>query len=121
MTDSPNEKPTYEQIYTVVRQIPAGRVATYGQVALIVGRCTPRMVGYALAALTPDTEVPWQRVINRHGKISPRAGGVGSALQRQLLEAEGIVFDAAGRVDFGQYGWAGPDWEWLDRQGFFPL
>jgi methylated-DNA-protein-cysteine methyltransferase-like protein len=79
------------------------------------------MVGYALAALTPATEVPWQRVINRLGKISPRAGGVGSARQRQLLEAEGVVFDAAGRVDFEQYGWTGPDWEWLEQHGFFPL
>lgn len=121
MTDLLSEKPTYEQVYAVVRQIPAGRVATYGQVAHIVGRCTPRMVGYALAALTPDADVPWQRVINRLGKISPRAGGVGSALQRQLLEAEGIDFDAAGHVDFEQCGWAGPDWEWLDRHGFFPL
>ena len=121
MTDSLSEKPVYERIYAVVQQIPAGRVATYGQVAHIVGRCTPRMVGYAMAALTPDAEVPWQRVINRLGKISPRAGGVGSALQRQLLEAEGVEFDAAGQVDFEQYGWAGPDWEWLDRHGFFPL
>ena len=104
--------PTYARIYALVRMIPAGQVATYGQIAALAGGCTARMVGYALAALPHDTDVPWQRVINRQGKISPRSGGAGSALQRQLLEAEGVVFDAAGRVDFAAVGWSGPEWEW---------
>ncbi|MBN1993066.1 MAG: MGMT family protein [Anaerolineae bacterium] len=112
--------PTYERIYAVVCQIPAGRVATYGQVAAIVGGCTARMVGYAMAALPFGTDVPWQRVINRQGKISLRSSGHGSAHQRELLEAEGIIFDRQGRVDFNQVGWAGPDWEWLERHGFQP-
>jgi len=107
-SDSPPDAPMYEQIYAVVRQIPPGRVATYGQIAAIVGGCSARMVGYALAALPFGRDVPWQRVINRQGKISLRGGGIGSALQRQLLEAEGVQFDQAGRVDFEQVGWAGP-------------
>jgi methylated-DNA-protein-cysteine methyltransferase-like protein len=103
--------PLYQQIYIVVEQIPHGKVATYGQIAEIVGGCTARMVGYALAALHFDSGVPWQRVINRQGKISPRSDGPGSALQRQLLEAEGVRFDDQGRVYFDEFGWSGPDWE----------
>ena len=120
-SDSLKDAPTYERIEAVVRQIPSGKVTTYGQVAEIVGGCTARMVGYAMAALPFDTDVPWQRVINRQGKISPRASGSGSALQRQLLEAEGIRFDADGRVDFGAVGWAGPSWDWLEENGFYPI
>ncbi len=113
--------PVYEQIYAVVCQIPSGQVATYGQIAAIVGRCTPRMVGYAMAALPFDTDVPWQRVINRQGKISPRAGGSGGALQRQLLEAEGVRFDPKKEcIDFNEVGWPGPDWEWLESNGLNP-
>jgi methylated-DNA-protein-cysteine methyltransferase-like protein len=119
-TDSLKNVPVYERIYVVVRQIPYGQVATYGQIAAIVGGCTARMVGYAMAALPFGTDVPWQRVINRQGKISPRSGGQGGALQRQLLEEEGVQFDSQGRVDFNQVGWFGPDWEWLEQHGFHP-
>jgi methylated-DNA-protein-cysteine methyltransferase-like protein len=106
-----HDLPLYEQIYLVIKQIPPGKVATYGQIAEIVGGCTARMVGYALAALSNNSAVPWQRVINRLGKISPRGDGLSSSLQRQLLEAEGVRFDAQGRVDFNEFGWSGPDWE----------
>jgi methylated-DNA-protein-cysteine methyltransferase-like protein len=112
--------PTYERIYAIVGQIPPGRVATYGQVAALVGSCTARMVGYAMAALPADSGVPWQRVINRQGKISPRGGGDSALHQRELLEAEGVQFDEAGQVDFAQVGWSGPDWEWLELNGFYP-
>jgi len=98
----------YERIYDVVRQIPPGRVASYGQVARLVGGCTARMVGYALAALKRSKEsedVPWQRVVNRHGKISPHGDGFGSLMQRERLEAEGVVFDENGRVDWQVFGW----------------
>jgi methylated-DNA-protein-cysteine methyltransferase-like protein len=119
--DSLKSAPVYERIYAVTRQIPPGKVASYGQIAAIVGGCTARMVGYAMAALPHDTDVPWQRVINRQGKISLRAGGHGGALQRQLLEAEGVRFDPeTGKVDFNEVGWVGPDWEWLDFHGFQP-
>lgn len=97
--------PTHERIYSVVRQIPAGKVATYGQVARIAGGCTARMVGYALASLPNSSDVPWQRVINRMGKISPHGAGFGSAVQRALLEEEGIRFDESGRVNFAVVGW----------------
>jgi len=119
-TNSLKDVPVYERIYAVVRQIPPGKVATYGQIAKIVGGCTPRMVGYAMAALTTDANVPWQRVINRQGKVSPRAGGSGTALQRQLLEKEGVQFDTQERVDFDEVGWPGPDWQWMHENGFFP-
>lgn len=103
----------YELIYTVIRQIPSGKVATYGQIANIIGECSPRMVGYALAALKSGSDVPWQRVINSQGKISLRNHGGESLLQRQLLLAEGICFDDNGRIDLNKYGWSGPDWNWL--------
>src|SRR5690606_8611188 len=91
--------PLYLRIHAVVRQIPPGRVATYGQIAAIVGDCTPRMVGYAMASLPPRSDVPWHRVINAQGKISLRADGGGAVEQRARLEAEGIHFDADGRVN----------------------
>jgi methylated-DNA-protein-cysteine methyltransferase-like protein len=111
----------YEQIYAVTRQIPPGRVSTYGQIAAIVGRgCTARQVGYAMAALkADDRSVPWQRVINSQGQISLRPGQ-GGEIQQQLLEAEGVEFDAQGRTDFEHFGWGGPDWEWSDQNGFNP-
>lgn len=99
--------PTHERIYWVVRQVPRGKVATYGQVARIAGGCTARMVGYALASSTDADAVPWQRVINSMGKISPHGAGFGSAMQRALLEEEGVKFDAQGRVDFKVFGWKG--------------
>ena len=79
--------PDFERILHVVRRIPDGKVATYGQVAMIAGGCTPRMVGYCLAALDPGSDVPWQRVINYKGKVSPRSSGHGSQFQRELLIA----------------------------------
>lgn len=95
----------YADIYAQVRRIPRGKVATYGQIAVLVGRCTARMVGYAMA-VTPDGEgIPWHRVINSEGRISPRAGGDGDQHQRLLLEAEGIRFDRNSRVDLDRVGW----------------
>lgn len=98
----------YERIYDTARRIPRGRVATYGQIAEIVGRCTPRQVGYAMAAVPFGSDVPWHRVINSRGMVSERAGGDGSAAQRALLEAEGVRFDERGRVDLRVVGWVGP-------------
>jgi methylated-DNA-protein-cysteine methyltransferase-like protein len=106
-------EPVYERIYRVVRQIPRGKVATYGQIARIVDRCTARMVGYAMAALHGRTDVPWQRVINAKGEISTRSRGDGALRQRKLLGKEGIRFDQRGRVNLRKVRWAG------SRAGFF--
>ncbi len=105
--DLPERPPLYQRIYAMVGQIPPGKVATYGQIARLVGGCTPRMVGFSMAALPEGSHVPWQRVINYKGKISPHGFGYGSALQRQLLEEEGVVFDLEGKVDFNAFGWLG--------------
>lgn len=96
------------RVYAVVREVPAGRVTTYGDVATVLG--SPRVarhVGYALAALNDD-RVPWHRVINAQGRISFRGDVVRGATQRALLEAEGIVFDAHERVDLKRLRFAFP-------------
>ncbi len=98
--------PLYRRIYDVVRRIPRGRVATYGQVAAYAGRCTPRQAGYAMAALRDD-DVPWHRVINSRGRISFPENSRGAAQQRLLLEEEGIVFGREERIDLKKYGWQG--------------
>ena len=95
----------HERIYAVVRRIPKGKVATYGQIASIVGRCTARMVGYAMAAVPEGSRVPWQRVINAQGMISARSGGDGDERQRVMLEKEGVKFDANGKVDLRIFQW----------------
>jgi methylated-DNA-protein-cysteine methyltransferase-like protein len=113
------EASVYERIYAITDQIPPGRLASYGQIAAIEGRSTPRMVGYAMAAVG-QRQVPWQRVINSRGTVSERRHGGGTSRQRQLLESEGVAFDGGGRVDFMLFGWAGADWEWLDINGCYP-
>ena len=111
----------YPRIYAIVGRIPRGRVATYGQIAAIEGSSSARMVGYAMAALPrSDRTVPWQRVLNRTGAVSERSGGGGTSRQRRALEAEGVIFDAAGRVDFDAVGWDGPDIDWIEQHGFQP-
>lgn len=109
---------TYERIYAIARQIPAGKVATYGQIAKIESHATARMVGYAMAALEVTNDVPWQRVINARGEISERAGGGGTSRQRERLDAEGVLFNARGRVDFTRSGWEGPSAAWCAEHGF---
>ncbi len=100
--------PLYERIYAIVRQVPPGRVVTYGQLANIVGGCSARLVGYAMAALRSGDhpDVPWQRVINRTGKISIH-DPIGKYQQRLLLEEEGVVFDKNDQIDFKEFGWVG--------------
>lgn len=98
----------YAAIYTVVCQIPRGKVATYGQVAALANLPgQARLVGYALYQLDmATTDVPWQRVINAQGKISTANRRYGSDVwQRTLLEEEGIVFSKAGKVDFSRDRW----------------
>lgn len=96
---------SHEQIYSVVRSIPKGYVATYGQIAALAGFPRhARQVGYALAALADDS-VPWHRVINSQGLISERARPGAAEWQRLLLEDEGITFDHRGRVPLKTYQW----------------
>ena len=93
----------------MVAQIPSGCVATYGQIAGLVERPRgARQVGQALAALRPGSEVPWHRVVNASGRISPRGDGAAAQLQRLLLEEEGVGFNADGVIDLKRYAWLGP-------------
>lgn len=114
------------QVWEIVRQIPEGKVATYGQIAGLIrppgGMAAAdyrafgaRWVGGAMAACPEG--VPWQRVINAQGKISIRKGSSGHLVQRELLENEGVVFDGRERVDLERYGWEGPSPEWLKDRG----
>jgi methylated-DNA-protein-cysteine methyltransferase-like protein len=98
---------TYDRIYAIVRQIPYGQVATYGQVAELAGLIgQPRLVGYALYRVTDADDVPWHRVINAKGEVSrsPHRNGTDD-LQQVLLEAEGIQFTPAGQLTLAQYRW----------------
>src|SRR5205823_13877001 len=84
----------------VIRRIPRGRVATYGQVATLAGiDGHARQVGYALHALAGGSDVPWHRVVNSFGEVSRRSDSDSDELQVELLMAEGVVFDTAGRID----------------------
>ncbi|MBC7542553.1 MAG: MGMT family protein [Candidatus Sericytochromatia bacterium] len=99
----------FERVYDTVRQIPCGRVTTYGMVARLTGVANARTVGFALNALPIGTDVPWQRVINAKGTISERhRERTETNRQHDLLAAEGIAFDPAGRIDLAGYGWSGP-------------
>jgi methylated-DNA-protein-cysteine methyltransferase-like protein len=111
-----NKAAFYESIWDLVRQIPAGKVTTYGRLASLLPPPAgmsenayrvrgARMVGGAMAACPAD--VPWQRVINSQGKVSLRKGGGGEE-QRRLLEAEGVLFDEKERVDLSEFAWEGP-------------
>ncbi len=106
----------FHQVYRVVQQIPAGKVATYGQIAALLGYPrAARTVGWAMRALPEGSGVPWHRVINGRGRISTSGQEHDVDPQRQRLEAEGIVFDADGRVDLKVYGWAGLTWPEMDE------
>lgn len=120
-TSLSNPQAYYEQVWNLVRQVPYGKVATYGQIAQVLPPLMgfdpqeykafgPRWVGDAMAACPDD--VPWQRVINSQGKISQRPG---AERQRQLLEEEGIVFEKD-KVDLKAYQWRGPGHEDEPRQ-----
>ena len=96
----------YERIYAVVQRIPAGSVATYGQVAQLAGLPGhARQVGYALSSLPEGHDVPWHRVINAKGEVSPRSEPGREGLQRAILEHEGIEFSEANRVDWKRFRW----------------
>lgn len=95
----------YPRIYAAVRRIPRGRVATYGQVAEAAGLAgRARQVGYALHALHPGSAIPWHRVVNAAGRVSPRSAGGDELRQRQLLEREGVRFEGE-RIPLARFGW----------------
>ena len=98
--------PAYQNIYAVVKRIPTGQVATYGQIARLAGLAGhARMVGYALHSLPRGLDVPWHRVINGKGEVSELPDPDSRMMQRYLLEEEGIVFDDKGRVSLRKYRW----------------
>ncbi|HCU88425.1 MAG TPA: methyltransferase [Gammaproteobacteria bacterium] len=97
-----------DRVWTVVQEIPHGQVATYGQIAMlagILGRSGGRQVGFALASLGRNPQVPWHRVVNANGGLSPRADPDAVEFQRILLEAEGVFFDHCKRIDLARYRW----------------
>ena len=98
----------YNRIYEWVRRVPEGKVATYGQIAGLAGKCSARQVGYAMAALSGDSAIPWHRIINSQGRISQRTGSEGHRLQQILLEAEGIVFSEDDTIKLVKFGWIAP-------------
>jgi methylated-DNA-protein-cysteine methyltransferase-like protein len=105
----------FEKVYRLVSMIPAGKVASYGQIARMLG--SPhgaRTVGWALHSLPDGIDVPWHRVINSQGRISTSFPRHGANLQREFLEAEGVVFDEEDRINWEVYGWEGLDWAELD-------
>jgi methylated-DNA-protein-cysteine methyltransferase-like protein len=113
----------FSQVWKIVRQVPSGKVISYGEVAKYVPLpqgISPqdylaqraRWVGAAMAACPKD--VPWQRVINTQGQISIAKG---ADVQRRLLEEEGVEFDDRQRVNLKRFGWEGPDIDWLKENG----
>ena len=128
-TPAPDRMAFFEKVWELVRQIPPGKVCTYGRIAANIpppGGMSirayevrgARMVGGAMAACPED--VPWQRVINSQGKVSLRQGG-GGETQRQLLVDEGVVFDIKDRVDLKVYLWDGPSQDWLTEHGLLEI
>ena len=96
----------FERIYQVVKQIPKGKVATYGYVALKAGNPRwARVVGYALHNNPAPGVIPCHRVVNREGKVAAAFAFGGGDTQRELLENEGIVFRQDGTIDLKKYGW----------------
>ena len=98
---------SYERIYAVVKQIPYGKVATYGQVAALAGNPgLARVVGYALHVNPDPDHIPCFRVVNREGRPSSAFAFGGENRQIALLEAEGVEFDERGFVDMERFQWS---------------
>lgn len=98
----------YQNIYMIVGKIPAGTVATYGQIAMLAGSPrAARQVGYAMAAVSAERQIPCHRVVNRLGELAPEHAFGDQRYQRMLLEGEGIVFLPDGRIDLQRHLWDG--------------
>lgn len=115
-----SDKSFYEQVYDVVRQIPRGKVTSYGRVAQMLGRPNAaRAVGYALSALKDEpankrASVPWHRVINSQGRITISNREHTAKDQARLLKAEGVMVSDDLRVDLSRYLWSGLHWVEID-------
>ena len=102
----------FDKVYLIVQQIPPGKVASYGQIAEMLGAPgAARTVGWALASMNDAQAevVPWQRVINKAGRCSIRSFEHAAAEQQALLEGEGVEFNAAGYTNLKRFGWVGLD------------
>ena len=131
MFNPPNPKEYNAIVWKIVKQIPEGKVSSYGQIASMIpppdgsdpdqySRLGARWVGSAMRATPNGSGVPWQRVINSQGMISFPAGSAIAEKQRQMLEQEGIEFNERDKVNFKVYGWHGPDEDWLEQEDLFP-
>ncbi|HNT95597.1 MAG TPA: MGMT family protein [Thermotogota bacterium] len=99
-------------MFEIIKQIPRGRVATYGQIAKILGVCGPRTVGYALNTVK-DESIPWHRVVNSKGKSS--LGLEGAEIQLALLKQEGVAISEKGIIDLTRHQWEGPTYAWVQE------
>ncbi len=119
-------------VWEIVRQVPAGQVTTFGQIASMIpapegvdpdsySRLVPRWVGDAMNAVSwnDDKTVPWHRVINSKGTISLPPESQSAALQRARLRHEGVEFNAREQVNFDLWGWEGPDAAWCADRGLY--
>ena len=107
MKKSKENKNTFEKIYDIVRKIPAGKVATYGQIAHLLGNPRlSRVVGYAMHSC-PYDDVPCHRVVNRFGELAKSFGENGSEEQKIRLENEEVYVEGSGCVDLKEYIWDG--------------
>lgn len=107
----------FQKVYEIVRQIPRGKVTTYGQIACLIGN--PRLsraVGYALHVNPEPGVIPCHRVVNRFGGLSEAFAFGGENQQRILLEREGVLFLPDGRVDLQAHFWTGPNPETPQNQ-----
>lgn len=131
MFHPPNAQTFFDTVWDITRQIPHGRVSSYGQIASMIPpadgmdpsrmkRLAPRWVGTALRKTPRGLCIPWHRVINSHGSISFAAGSPQAEEQRRLLATEGVQLDRRGRVDFALVAWQGPDEAYLRRAGLLP-
>ena len=131
MFTPPNAPAFFALVWDITRQIPPGKVSSYGQIASMIApdagldaaqlrRLGPRWVGTAMRKTPRGLAIPWHRVINSQGGISFPAGSPQAQEQRQRLEQEGLIFDAHGKVDLKRYAWAGPDESFLLSRNLLP-